>query len=153
MVNNGKTNEVAFSQNAFQEVVAEYIIGTARSIDEEVRRIIDEQYAVVLDTLDSNLELLRKTAAKLLVDEVIESNSLLRLSRGVISRGAPITDSETNDNVPSLAAWITGSDRKHPLHSSRFSLIATGVMVITIIILEPNRWRKTCKHTISYSAF
>jgi cell division protease FtsH len=90
--------------NAVQEAATEYSDENARRIDEEVRRIIDRQYAVALGTRESNLELLRTTAAELLVDEVIEGDSLTQLSREVIPLGAPSTHSEKDHDLPSLAA-------------------------------------------------
>jgi cell division protease FtsH len=56
---------------------------TAQIIDEEVRRIIDEQYAAALRILQANQELLAKTATVLLADEVIEGEALQELAAAV----------------------------------------------------------------------
>ena len=61
----------------------EYSDETAQIIDEEVRRIIDEQYDRALRILKANRELLDRTAQNLLVDEVIEGDKLERLASSV----------------------------------------------------------------------
>ena len=52
-------------------------------IDEEVRRIIDEQYDVALRILAANRELLVITVGQLLKDEVIDGDSLIELAEAV----------------------------------------------------------------------
>ncbi len=66
----------------------EYSEETARKIDEEVRRIIDEQYGAAVSILRANLELLHQTARRLLKDEIIEGQELAELQRQVILPGA-----------------------------------------------------------------
>lgn len=66
----------------------DYSEETARIIDEEVRRIVDEQYAVAVTILEQHKRLLEQTAAQLLVDEVIEGEALARLAAAV-QAGAP----------------------------------------------------------------
>jgi cell division protease FtsH len=61
----------------------QYSDETAKGIDEEVRRIIDSQYQVALQLLKENQELLVKTAAVLLKDEVIQGEALLALAEAV----------------------------------------------------------------------
>ena len=63
----------------------EYSDETARIIDEEVRRIIDDQYAVALAILKRNMDLLKRTAIQLLEDEVIEGPALADLLKSVQS--------------------------------------------------------------------
>ncbi len=75
----------------------EYSDETARIIDEEVRRIIDEQYTIALRILEVNRDLLAKTAADLLVDEVIEGEALQALA-------AAVQIPETPAEAPSKAA-------------------------------------------------
>ncbi len=65
------------------EAGREYSDETAQIIDEEVRRIIDDQYAVALRILRTNRDLLNKTAKKLLVDEVIAGDALQVLAGAV----------------------------------------------------------------------
>jgi cell division protease FtsH len=64
----------------------EYSEETAQIIDAEVRRIIDEQYAVSRRILDDNRELLARTAARLLVDEVIAGEALEALEEMVLAK-------------------------------------------------------------------
>ena len=75
----------------------EYSDETARIIDEEVRRIIDEQYTIALRILEVNRDLLERTAAVLLVDEVIEGEALEALA-------AAVQIPETATEAPSKAA-------------------------------------------------
>jgi cell division protease FtsH len=63
-----------------QDSSGEYSDETANIIDEEVKRIIDEQYTIALGILSENQELLTKTAAQLLKDEVIEGEWLRALA-------------------------------------------------------------------------
>jgi cell division protease FtsH len=74
---------------------SEYSQETAKIIDEEVRRIIDEQYGNAMRILESNRELLDKTAAALLIDEVIEGEALQTLAAAV-RPPAPATDNESH---------------------------------------------------------
>ena len=69
--------------NPIQDIGGEYSDETAQIIDEEVRRIIDEQYSVALMILRRNKLLLEETADKLLKDEVIEGESLTGLADAV----------------------------------------------------------------------
>jgi cell division protease FtsH len=61
----------------------QYSDETAKSIDEEVRRIIDEQYDKAIQILESNRELLVETVGRLLKDEVIEGDALVELAEAV----------------------------------------------------------------------
>jgi cell division protease FtsH len=78
--------------NPMPEAHGEYSDETARVIDEEVRRIIDDQYAVALTILRKNMDLLKRTAIQLLEDEVIEGPTLADLLTSV--------QSEKNDSHP-----------------------------------------------------
>jgi cell division protease FtsH len=78
--------------NPMPEARGEYSDETARIIDEEVRRIIDDQYAVALAILRENMGLLKRTAIQLLEDEVIEGPALADLLTSV--------QSEKNDSHP-----------------------------------------------------
>jgi len=71
--------------NPMPEARGEYSDETARIIDEEVRRIIDDQYAVALAILRKNMDLLQRTAIQLLEDEVIEGPTLADLLTSVQS--------------------------------------------------------------------
>ena len=68
---------------AMGEAGGQYSDETAKTIDEEVRRIIDEQYDVALQILTANRELLVKTVGQLLTDEVIEGDALIELAEAV----------------------------------------------------------------------
>ena len=86
--------------NPAAEASGAYSDETARIIDEEVRRIIDEQYAVALEILNANRELLEKTAARLLVDEVIDGPALKDLAKAVRTAecgGAPMPPAEADE--------------------------------------------------------
>ena len=78
--------------SAMGEAGGQYSDETARTIDEEVRRIIDEQYDVALQLLTVNRELLVKTVGQLLTDEVIEGDTLIELAEAV-TRGKVTDDS------------------------------------------------------------
>lgn len=71
--------------NQMPEASGEYSDETAQIIDEEVRRIIDDQYAVALSILKKNMGLLKRTATQLLEDEVIEGPALADLLKSVQS--------------------------------------------------------------------
>jgi cell division protease FtsH len=68
---------------AMADAGGQYSDETARTIDEEVRRIIDDQYDVALQILKANRELLVKTVSRLLKDEVIEGDVLIELTEAV----------------------------------------------------------------------
>jgi len=72
--------------NPMPEASGEYSDETAQIIDEEVRRIIDDQYAVALAILRKNMDLLKRTAIQLLEDEVIEGPALADLLKSVQSK-------------------------------------------------------------------
>jgi cell division protease FtsH len=72
--------------NPMPEARGEYSDETAQIIDEEVRRIIDDQYAVALAILRKNMDLLKRTASQLLEDEVIEGPTLADLLKSVQSK-------------------------------------------------------------------
>lgn len=72
--------------NPMPEARGEYSDETAQIIDEEVRRIIDDQYAVALAILRKNMDLLKRTAIQLLEDEVIEGPTLADLLKSVQSK-------------------------------------------------------------------
>jgi cell division protease FtsH len=84
------------------EARGEYSDETAQIIDEEVRRIIDDQYAVALAILRKNMDLLKQTASQLLQDEVIEGPSLADLLKSVQSEksgGHPIAPDTQPEKV------------------------------------------------------
>jgi cell division protease FtsH len=66
-----------------REPGGEYSETTANMIDEEVRCIIDEQYAVALRILKQNKKILEETAEILLEKEVIDGGALNQLSAQV----------------------------------------------------------------------
>lgn len=61
----------------------QYSDETAKTIDEEVRRIIDDQYETALQILTANRDLLVETVGHLLKDEVIEGDALIELAESV----------------------------------------------------------------------
>ncbi|MEN8809552.1 MAG: ATP-dependent zinc metalloprotease FtsH [Desulfobacterales bacterium] len=66
-----------------REPGGEYSETTANMIDEEVKSIIDEQYAVALRILKQNQKILEETAETLLEKEVIDGDALNQLSAEV----------------------------------------------------------------------
>ena len=83
--------------NPMPETTGDYSDETAKIIDEEVRRIIDDQYAVALAILTENRALLEKTAARLLVDEMIDGPALKELAKAVRSAGSGGTSAGSPD--------------------------------------------------------
>ena len=77
---------------ALGDAGGQYSDETAKTIDEEVRHIIDEQYDVALQILAANRDLLVKTVDQLLTDEVLEGEALIELAEAV-TRGKIIDDS------------------------------------------------------------
>ncbi|BBO71943.1 ATP-dependent zinc metalloprotease FtsH [Desulfosarcina alkanivorans] len=67
----------------------QYSDETAKTIDEEVRRIVDEQYDVAFHILTANRALLVETVGRLLADEVIEGDALTRLAGAVTPAAIP----------------------------------------------------------------
>jgi cell division protease FtsH len=65
---------------AMGQAGGQYSDETAKTIDEEVRRIIDEQYDTAIQILEANRELLVETVGRLLTDEVIEGDALIELA-------------------------------------------------------------------------
>ncbi|MDJ0781578.1 MAG: ATP-dependent zinc metalloprotease FtsH [Desulfosarcinaceae bacterium] len=84
--------------------VGEYSEETARTIDEEVRRIIDTQYAVACRILEENKDLLQRTARQLLQDEVIEGKALESIAVAVRSQSAQSPTSATAEAAAEMAA-------------------------------------------------
>jgi cell division protease FtsH len=80
----------------------EYSETTANMIDEEVRSIIDEQYAVALRILKQNLKILRETAETLIEREVIDGDALNHLGakvRKVTPASGTFTSAETEQSL------------------------------------------------------
>ena len=65
-----------FLQTGQPQPTGEYSEQTAREIDDEVRRIVDEQYARVKSLLAERLGILRQAAAVLLQQETITGEEL-----------------------------------------------------------------------------
>jgi cell division protease FtsH len=65
-----------FLQTGQQQPAGEYSEQTTREIDDEVRRIIDEQYVRVKSILTERLGILRQAAAVLLQQETITGEEL-----------------------------------------------------------------------------
>jgi len=74
---------------------------TTRIIDEEVRRIIEEQYQVAVAILQAQRDLLDKWARKLLQDEVIDGHTLDTLMKEI---EAGVESSETSEMLHPTAA-------------------------------------------------
>jgi cell division protease FtsH len=89
---------------AMGDTVGQYSDETAKTIDEEVRRIIENQYDVALEILKANSDLLVKTVGQLLKDEVIEGEALSELAESV-SLGKSMDDStKTGSTRRAMAA-------------------------------------------------
>jgi len=68
---------------ALGETRGQYSDETAKTIDEEVKRIIEDQYQIAFQILNDNRMLLAETAGKLLTDEVIDGDDLTALAEAV----------------------------------------------------------------------
>ena len=68
---------------AMGDAGGQYSDETAKTIDEEVRRIIDNQFDAALEILKANRDLLETTVGQLLKDEVIEGDALIGLAEAV----------------------------------------------------------------------
>ncbi len=68
---------------AMGDAGGQYSDETAKTIDEEVRRIIDNQFDAALAILKANRDLLVATVGQLLKDEVIEGDALIDLAEAV----------------------------------------------------------------------
>jgi cell division protease FtsH len=68
---------------AMGDAGGQYSDETAKTIDAEVRRIIENQYEVALTILKANRDLLVATVGQLLTDEVIEGDALNELAESV----------------------------------------------------------------------
>jgi len=90
--------------NPNQAPGGDYSEATANVIDEEVRDIIDEQYAVALDILKKNRALLEQTAGKLLDQEVITGDALDALAADVLKNTTVSGSSAAAASKHSLAA-------------------------------------------------
>ena len=90
--------------NPNDEPGGEYSEATANVIDEEVRRIIDEQYAISLRILKDNRNLLEETAGTLLVQEVINGDALDDIYKAVNKNQSGSADTEMAQADRYLAA-------------------------------------------------
>ena len=70
----------------------EYSEGTARIIDEEIKRIIDDGYAATTEMLTANLEHLHAIAKALLTREVLDADDVAALIDG-----RPLPDRDPGD--------------------------------------------------------
>lgn len=82
----------------------QYSEETAKTIDEEVRRIIDDQYQIALQILRDNQKLMAETADQLLKDEVIEGEDLIALDEKVKSVSDARRVDATKPDTADLAA-------------------------------------------------
>ncbi|MGD8391054.1 MAG: cell division protein FtsH, partial [Desulfobacterales bacterium] len=77
---------------------------TANLIDQEIRRIIDEQYERVIDILRSKRNIIHQAAKKLLEKEIIEGEELKALSDAVSQQSTSESDDGILDDRRALAA-------------------------------------------------
>jgi cell division protease FtsH len=89
---------------AMGENRGQYSDETAKTIDEEVKRIIDDQYQIALQILKDNRNLLAETAGQLLQDEVIDGNDLTALAEAVKPASNVQKPSGTQSDAAALAA-------------------------------------------------
>jgi hypothetical protein len=92
----------------------EYSEATAREIDNEVRRIIDEQYTRVKRLLADRLQELRKAAAVLLVKETITGEEL----QAILTNAPHQRSSMNNDQQESLVQLNSAADAEHARQES-----------------------------------
>ena len=89
------TGEVFLGRDFAQQ--NEYSEDTARIIDEEIKRIVDEGYVATTKMLTDNLEHLHSIAKALLVREVLDADEIAALMEG---RPLPDFDSDDGGKVP-----------------------------------------------------
>jgi cell division protease FtsH len=89
---------------AMGESRGQYSEETAKTIDEEVRRIIDDQYRIALQILSDNRKLLAETADQLLKHEVIEGEELMALAEAVKSASDALRAGATKSEPEEMAA-------------------------------------------------
>jgi cell division protease FtsH len=77
---------------------------TANLIDQEIRRIVDEQYERVIDILRSKRNIIHRAAKKLLEKEIIEGEELKALFDAVSQQSAAKADDGILDDRRPLAA-------------------------------------------------
>jgi cell division protease FtsH len=87
-----------------QDSSGDYSGETANIIDEEVKRIIDEQYGISYKILQENKELLVSTASRLLTDETIEGESLTALADEVRTKQTNTKEDGSQSRDRALAA-------------------------------------------------
>ena len=90
--------------NANFEGGGDYSEMTAHLVDKEIRQIIDEQYKTALEILESNRDILERTAGELLESEVIEGENLKKLSEAVVERSKAQDTSDGDYDRQALAA-------------------------------------------------
>jgi len=93
----------------------EYSEATAREIDNEVRRIIDEQYTRVKRLLADRLQELRKAAAVLLVKETITGEELQAILTNAPHQRSSMNNDNSNHSCSSTLMQGVGAHGRAPL--------------------------------------
>lgn len=81
------------------QLVREYAETTQQFIDEEIERIIEERYTIVVNRLKEKYDLLDYLAKRLLEKEVIEKEEFERLISQGVPSAAPVEET-VSDSVP-----------------------------------------------------
>ena len=89
--------------NPIQEGSVDYSAMTAHLIDKEIRQIIDEQYDVALEILESKRDILNQAAGALLESETIQGEELKALEAAV-RKQTDLDNAQVSDDRHALAA-------------------------------------------------
>jgi len=70
-----------------------YSEATAVEIDEEIRRIVDENYSRVIQLLNANVDTLHRLSAELIEKENLSGDEVDRIIAGAVRAEPPVTAS------------------------------------------------------------
>ena len=94
----GKKEEQVFLGRDFAQS-QDYSEGTAIRIDQEIKRIVTENYARARDLLSSHKDELIRIAEELLIREVLDADQVMRLAKG-LPLDDPMSDSASGSAPP-----------------------------------------------------
>ena len=107
----GKKEEQVFLGRDFAQS-QDYSEGTAIRIDQEIKRIVTENYERARDLLSSHKDELVRIAEELLIREVLDAEQVTRLAKG-LSLEDPISD-PTPGSAPPTGTVSTSEDEAEP---------------------------------------
>ncbi|MCY3951594.1 MAG: hypothetical protein OXG69_03480, partial [bacterium] len=104
----GKKEEQVFLGRDFAQS-QDYSEGTAIHIDEEIKRIVTENYDRARDLLDSHKDELLRIAEELLIREVLDADQVTRLAKGLPIEDPmpdPASGSTPPAGCPRSRSWV-----------------------------------------------